>query len=39
MNSELDLSPSSYTWDGVPPTLPDADGRYPVASPGVTKFV
>ena len=39
MNSQQDLSPSSYAWDGVPPTLPAADGRYPVATPGVTKFV
>jgi predicted dehydrogenase len=39
MNSKEDLSPSSYTWDGQPPILPDENGKYPIAIPGVTKFV
>ena len=39
MNSKLDLSPSSYAWDADPPVLPDENGRYPIAMPGVTKFV
>ena len=38
MNSTLDLSPSEYSWNGVPPTLPDAEGRYPIAMPGITKY-
>jgi len=25
--------------DGTPPTLPDAEGRYAVAMPGVTKVI
>jgi predicted dehydrogenase len=33
------LSPTSYTWDAEPPTRPGADGKYPVAMPGQTKFV
>lgn len=37
--SEENLSPSSYDWNATPPILPDAEGRYPVAIPGVTKFV
>ena len=32
LNSELDLSPSNYSWDGAPP--PDE-----IAVPGMTKFI
>jgi len=39
MNSQEDLSPKSYAWDAEPPILPDKDGNYPIALPGVTKFV
>ncbi len=39
MNSQEDLSPKSYAWDAEPPILPDKDGNYPIAIPGVTKFV
>ena len=28
-----------FQLDADPPTLPDADGNYPVAIPGVTEFV
>jgi len=38
-NSKLDLSPQRYAFDAAPPTLPGPDGKYPVAMPGVTKFV
>ncbi len=37
--SKLDLSPKRYAFDAEPPTMPGPDGRYPVAMPGVTKFV
>ncbi len=37
LNSELDLSPASYTWDAAPPVKPDKDGYYACAIPGVTK--
>lgn len=37
--SKQDLSPKSYAFDAEPPTKPDADGKYPVAMPGVTRFV
>jgi len=36
--SGLSLAPSTFTWDTKPLVLPDADGFYPVAVPGVTKF-
>jgi predicted dehydrogenase len=34
MNSDLELAPSAYTWDGTPPAVPDAEGKYAVAMPG-----
>ena len=37
--SKEDLTPQKYTWDANPPILPDDDGNYPIAIPGVTKFV
>jgi hypothetical protein len=39
MNSRQVLAPKSYAWDAEPPTKPGADGRYPVAMPGITRFV
>jgi len=39
MNSKEDLSPERYAWDAQPPILPDENGNYPLALPGVTKFV
>jgi myo-inositol 2-dehydrogenase / D-chiro-inositol 1-dehydrogenase len=37
MGSELALVPSAYEWDGIPPSLPDAEGRYPIPMPGATQ--
>lgn len=37
--SKQDLSPQRYAFDATPPTVPGVDGKYPVAMPGVTKFV
>ena len=39
LNSGLNLQPSVYAWDAKPPVLPNAEGYYPVAVPGVTKSV
>ncbi len=39
LSSQEVLAPSSYSWDAEPPTLPDADGRYPIAVPGQKKLV
>ena len=39
INSEESLSPAAYAWDADPPSLPDADGDYPFAVPGVTRFI
>ena len=39
LNSGLDLHPKVYDWNAQPPVLPDANGIYPAAIPGVTKYV
>lgn len=39
LNSQEKLSPERYAFDAQPPIVPQADGNYPVAMPGLTKFV
>jgi len=39
INSGLDLHPKQYDWNVLPPVLPNEDGLYPVATPGVTRYV
>jgi predicted dehydrogenase len=39
LNSTHALVPDKYDWNGTPPTLPDANGFYPVAVPGSTSVV
>jgi len=38
INSGINIMPTTYAFDAMPPVVPDADGNYPVAIPGVTKF-
>ncbi len=38
LNCGQNLQPSAYTWDTLPKSLPDENGKYKVAVPGVTKF-
>jgi predicted dehydrogenase len=38
LNSGINIQPASYDWNAAPPTLPDANGYYPIATPGVTRF-
>lgn len=38
INSGLSLQPATYDWNAAPPVLPDANGFYPIAVPGVTKY-
>ena len=38
MKSKHVVAPERYALDADPPTMPDADGRYPMPVPGVTKF-
>ncbi|MBE8720439.1 Gfo/Idh/MocA family protein [Sphingobacterium pedocola] len=35
IQSEIDLMPAIYTWDSLPKILPDENGIYPVAVPGI----
>ena len=37
IHSELHLAPDRYAMDAPPPTVPDAQGNYPLALPGVTR--
>jgi myo-inositol 2-dehydrogenase/D-chiro-inositol 1-dehydrogenase len=39
MNSTIELIPKQLAWDAKPPTTPDANGRYPIPTPGVTKVI
>ena len=38
LNCGLNLQPTAYTWNTLPQSLPDANGQYKIAIPGVTKF-
>lgn len=39
INCGLNLQPKAYDWNAMPQPIPDADGHYPIAIPGVTKYV
>jgi len=39
MKSTYVVAPERYALDADPPTQPDAEGRYPMPTPGVSKFV
>ncbi len=36
--SNIDLQPKEYSWTAAPSILPNADGFYPVAVPGITTY-
>ncbi len=38
INSGIDIQPKAYNWNALPPVIPNADGFYPIAIPGVTKY-
>jgi len=38
INSGIDIHPKVYDFNAEPPVLPNADGFYPIAVPGVTKY-
>jgi predicted dehydrogenase len=38
LNSGLNIAPASFDWNAQMPVVPDKDGNYPIAVPGVTKF-
>lgn len=37
--SKIDLMPTEFSFSATPKVVPDANGRYPIAIPGVTKVV
>lgn len=38
INSGIDIAPKNFAWDADMPLKPDANGLYPVAIPGKTKY-
>lgn len=38
INSGISLQPEVYAFDAKPPVMPDSEGLYAVAVPGITKF-
>ena len=38
LNSGIDLQPKQYDWNAMPPVIPNDEGYYAVATPGVTKY-
>ncbi len=39
LNSGIDIMPKEYAWNAMPPVVPDANGNYPIAIPGKTKYI
>ena len=37
--SGFDIMPKEFAWNAIPPVVPDADGYYPIAVPGKTKYI
>lgn len=38
LNSGIDIMPKEYSFSATPPVVPNADGSYPIAVPGKTKY-
>jgi len=38
LSSGINIMPEKFAWDANPPSLPDANGLYAIATPGVTKY-
>ena len=36
--SGISIMPKEFSWNAMPPVVPDEDGRYPIAVPGKTKY-
>ena len=39
LNGQDDLFPKTLAWDAAPPVVPDENGYYPRAMPGITKVL
>jgi predicted dehydrogenase len=38
LNSNISIAPTKFAWDADMPVKPDANGFYPIATPGVTRY-
>jgi predicted dehydrogenase len=38
INSGISIMPTEFDWNAMPPVVPDENGFYPIAKPGVTKY-
>jgi predicted dehydrogenase len=38
INSGISIQPKVYDWNAAPPVVPDDEGLYAIATPGVTKY-
>ena len=38
INSGINIMPTNFAWDAEMPSKPDANGFYPIATPGLTKY-
>lgn len=39
LKSGIDIMPKEFAWNAMPSVVPDADGNYPIAIPGKTKYI
>ena len=39
LNSQVVINPGITSWEDTPPVMPDSDGFYQIATPGVTKVI
>ncbi len=39
MASQISLMPSEFSWEGIPVTVPNENGEYPIPVPGVTEVI
>ena len=39
LNSGISLQPKVYDWNALPPTVPNDEGLYAGATPGITKYI
>ncbi|QMU27255.1 Gfo/Idh/MocA family protein [Adhaeribacter radiodurans] len=39
LNTQLSIMPEKFAWDAPTPTKPDANGNYPIPTPGVTRVI
>jgi hypothetical protein len=35
----MSIMPKQFDWNAAMPLMPDANGKYPIAVPGVTKYL